>query len=110
MTRKVTAPAGSPAGTEEAAAVVVADTGSDTPGTAGAEEAESEAPVKKTAARKTAKKATAKKVAAKKTATKTVAKKTAAKKTTKKAPARKTVAAEQSSPSAAASARTGESE
>ncbi|MBT2391593.1 ribonuclease E/G, partial [Streptomyces sp. ISL-1] len=88
-TRKVTAPAGSPSGGEEAAVVVVSSaTAAETEEARAAEEA---APAKK-AARKTAKKATAKKAATKKTA----AKKTAAKKTTaKKADAKKTAAAEQ---------------
>ncbi|MGQ4411308.1 ribonuclease E/G [[Kitasatospora] papulosa] len=110
-TRKATAPAGSPAGTEEASAVVVAATGSDTPDSSDAGQTESEAPVKKTAARKTAKKATAKKAPAKKTATKTVAKKATAKKTTtKKAAAKKTVATEQSSPSVTVSAPAADSD
>ncbi|MFF8279287.1 ribonuclease E/G, partial [Streptomyces lateritius] len=92
VVRKVTAPAGSPAGAEEAAVVVV-DTpvAAETPAPeaeAGAE-AEAAAPAKK-AVRKTAKKATAKKAATKKTA---AVKKTAAKKTTtKKAAAKKTAA------------------
>ncbi|MFF1969926.1 ribonuclease E/G, partial [Streptomyces sp. NPDC058232] len=95
VTRKVTAPAGSPAGADGAEVVVV--TGSieseaePVPVDATAETAEAEAPAKKTA-RKTAKKVTAKKAATKKTA----AKKTVAKKTTaKKAAAKKTAAAEQ---------------
>ncbi|WP_327367410.1 Rne/Rng family ribonuclease [Streptomyces sp. NBC_01217] len=101
VTRKVTAPAGSPAGADGAEVVVVTASTEPKPDTepSGAPEApeapeaaEAEAPAKK-AARKTAKKATAKKAATKKTA----AKKTAAKKTTaKKATAKKTVAAEQS--------------
>ncbi|MFJ8697304.1 Rne/Rng family ribonuclease, partial [Streptomyces roseolilacinus] len=86
VVRKVTAPAGSPSGAEEAAIVVVSS-----PSAAGSQpapaeaaetgaEAESEAPAAEKPARKTAKKATAKKAATKKTA----AKKTAAKKTTAK--------------------------
>ncbi|MCW8215993.1 Rne/Rng family ribonuclease [Streptomyces griseolus] len=125
VTRKVTAPAGSPEGAEAAEVVVVADPSADTPvagqaadGVSGEPEdtaaEKAEAPVKKTA-RKTAKKAPAKKApaakapakkaAAKKTAAKTTAKKTTAKKTTaKKAATKKTVAAEQASPSVTASA------
>ncbi|MFD8063953.1 Rne/Rng family ribonuclease, partial [Streptomyces cyaneofuscatus] len=109
-TRKVTAPAGSPTGSQEAAVLVVES--APEPKAAEAPEAEApasgepdEAPVAKKTARKAAakkapaKKAVAKKTAAKKTAAKKTTAKTAAKKTTKK-----TVAAEQSSPSVTASA------
>ncbi|WP_097948441.1 ribonuclease E/G, partial [Streptomyces sp. ms115] len=110
VTRKVTAPAGSPTGSDDAEIVVVAsapetkapeesaESGATDAGTADSEAAEP-APAKKTARKAAAKKAPAKKAAAKKTA----AKKTAAKKTTAKTAAKKatkkTVAAEQSSPS-----------
>ncbi|NDZ63502.1 Rne/Rng family ribonuclease, partial [Streptomyces cyaneofuscatus] len=113
VTRKVTAPAGSPTGSQEAAVLVVES--APEPKAAEAPEAEAaeapasgepdEAPVAKKTARKAAakkapaKKAVAKKTAAKKTAAKKTTAKTAAKKTTKK-----TVAAEQSSPSVTASA------
>uniref|UniRef100_UPI000BEFF901 Rne/Rng family ribonuclease n=1 Tax=Streptomyces sp. f51 TaxID=1827742 RepID=UPI000BEFF901 len=110
VTRKVTAPAGSPTGSDDAEIVVVApapetkapeesaESGATDAATADSEAAEP-APAKKTARKAAAKKAPAKKAAAKKTA----AKKTAAKKTTAKTAAKKatkkTVAAEQSSPS-----------
>ncbi|KAA6200028.1 ribonuclease E/G [Streptomyces parvus] len=110
VTRKVTAPAGSPTGSDDAEIVVVApapeakeseesaESGATDAATADSEAAEP-APAKKTARKTAAKKAPAKKAAAKKTA----AKKTAAKKTTAKTAAKKatkkTVAAEQSSPS-----------
>ncbi|MFE4380842.1 Rne/Rng family ribonuclease, partial [Streptomyces cyaneofuscatus] len=110
VTRKVTAPAGSPTGADEAAVLVVES--APEPKAVEAPEAEApasgesdEAPVAKKTARKAAakkapaKKAVAKKTAAKKTAAKKTTAKTAAKKTTKK-----TVAAEQSSPSVTASA------
>ncbi|MDX3507128.1 Rne/Rng family ribonuclease, partial [Streptomyces sp. ATCC51928] len=117
VTRKVTAPAGSPTGADDAEIVVVAsapeakaeEPGTDAPesGTPDSESAEP-APAKKTARKAAAKKAPAKKAAAKKTA----AKKTAAKKTTAKTAAKKTtkktVAAEQSSPSVTASAPSAE--
>ncbi|MGW9189929.1 Rne/Rng family ribonuclease, partial [Streptomyces rubiginosohelvolus] len=105
-TRKVTAPAGSPTGSDDAEIVVVApapetkapeesaESGATDAATADSEAAEP-APAKKTARKAAAKKAPAKKAAAKKTA----AKKTAAKKTTAKKATKKTVAAEQSSPS-----------
>ncbi|WP_189535118.1 Rne/Rng family ribonuclease, partial [Streptomyces roseolilacinus] len=86
VVRKVTAPAGSPSGAEEAAIVVVSSPSAAGSPSAPAEsaetgaEAEPEAPAAEKPARKTAKKATAKKAATKKTA----AKKTAAKKTTAK--------------------------
>ncbi|MFB7232909.1 Rne/Rng family ribonuclease, partial [Streptomyces fimicarius] len=116
-TRKVTAPAGSPTGSDEAEIVVVAsapegkaeepETTAPESGTPDSESAEP-APAKKTARKAAAKKAPAKKAAAKKT----VAKKTAAKKTTAKTAAKKTtkktVAAEQSSPSVTASAPSAE--
>ncbi|MEU5448611.1 Rne/Rng family ribonuclease [Streptomyces californicus] len=121
-TRKVTAPAGSPTGGDDAAVVVV-DTASEakapeaddrapegTPesGVTDSESAEA-APAKKTARKTAAKKAPAKKAAAKKTA----AKKTAAKKTTAKTAAKKatkkTVAAEQQ-PSPSVNASTGSPE
>ncbi|MEU3674571.1 Rne/Rng family ribonuclease, partial [Streptomyces griseus] len=124
-TRKVTAPAGSPTGSDDAEVVVVASTpeakapepdgqAPETAAESGTAESESEsaepAPVKKAARKTAAKKAPAKKAAAKKTA----AKKTAAKKTTAKTAAKKTtkktVAAEQSSPSVTASAPSVESE
>ncbi|MFD8549973.1 Rne/Rng family ribonuclease, partial [Streptomyces sp. NPDC059649] len=122
VTRKVTAPAGSPEVADDSAATVVIATPAAEPEPAeapavsaepveGAEAAEPEAAVaKKTAKKATAKKATAKKAAAKKTtAKKTVAKKTTTAKkattkktttkkaTTKKAAAKKTAAAEQPS-------------
>ncbi|MGW6074154.1 Rne/Rng family ribonuclease, partial [Streptomyces anulatus] len=123
VTRKVTAPAGSPTGSDDAEVVVVASAPeakapeSDGQGAEGAAESgtsESEsaepAPAKKTARKAAAKKAPAKKAAAKKT----VAKKTAAKKTTAKTAAKKTtkktVAAEQSSPTVTASAPSVEGE
>ncbi|MEU3302444.1 Rne/Rng family ribonuclease [Streptomyces sp. NPDC006678] len=102
VTRKVTAPAGSPSGAEEAAVVVVAaapqteqaEQAGQEPGAEAPADEAPEAPAKK-AARKTAKKATAKKAATKKTvAKKTAAKKTTAKKATKSA-TKKTAAAEQ---------------
>ncbi|OCC10419.1 Ribonuclease E [Streptomyces sp. PTY087I2] len=127
VTRKVTAPAGSPTGSDDAEIVVVASA----PETKGPEAKESEAkapeagatdagatesepaepaPAKKTARKAAAKKAPAKKAAAKKTA----AKKTAAKKTTAKTAAKKatkkTVAAEQPSASVTASTGSGEGE
>ncbi|MEV4441114.1 Rne/Rng family ribonuclease, partial [Streptomyces sp. NPDC049577] len=105
-TRRVSAPAGSPASAEEAAVVVVS--ASPAPGAPEAAPAEAadvtvaepeaeEAPAKKTARKtaKTAKKAPAKKATAKKAAAKktTTAKKAAAKKTTaKKTAAKKAVA------------------
>ncbi|MFI6287758.1 ribonuclease E/G [Streptomyces sp. NPDC051018] len=90
VTRKVTAPAGSPTGAEEAAVVVVDATPGISPDdAAGAPEPEAEAAPARKAARKTAKKATAKKAATKKTA----AKKSAAKKATAKKAAKKTTAA-----------------
>ncbi|MFE7865672.1 Rne/Rng family ribonuclease, partial [Streptomyces bacillaris] len=119
VTRKVTAPAGSPTGAEEAAVVVVesapeakapesapeAKAPETAPETAPeADGSDEPAPAKKTARKAAAKKAPAKKAAAKKTA----AKKTAAKKTTAKTAAKKTtkktVAAEQSSSAVTASA------
>lgn len=107
-TRKASAPAGSPAGAEEAAVVVVdsdsaAETApsADQPGDGHADDADSSAPVKKTAAKKTAKKTTAKKAATKKTAAKkTAAKKTTTKKAASKSAAKKTSAAERESASA----------
>ncbi|ARH91209.1 Rne/Rng family ribonuclease [Streptomyces sp. MOE7] len=120
VTRKVTAPAGSPEADESAATVVISAPAAEpvaepVSGEAaepvGAEAAEAEAApaAKKTAKKAAAKKATAKKTAAKKapakkaaakkttTAKKATAKKTATKKaTTKKAAAKKTAAAEQS--------------
>ncbi|MFL3865398.1 Rne/Rng family ribonuclease, partial [Streptomyces griseobrunneus] len=106
VTRKVTAPAGSPTGAEEAAVVVVESAPeAEAPQTAPVADGSDEpAPAKKTARKAAAKKAPAKKAAAKKTA----AKKTAAKKTTAKTAAKKTtkktVAAEQSSSAVTASA------
>ncbi|WP_257136788.1 ribonuclease E/G, partial [Streptomyces sp. f150] len=121
VTRKVTAPAGSPTGSDDAEIVVVAsapetkapgesaESGATDAGTADSEAAEP-APAKKTARKAAAKKAPAKKAAAKKTA----AKKTAAKKTTAKTAAKKatkkTVAAEQSSPSVTVNAPSAEGE
>ncbi|MBT2895245.1 Rne/Rng family ribonuclease [Streptomyces sp. McG3] len=124
-TRKVTAPAGSPTGSDDTEIVVVAPApeakapesdgrapeGAAESGTAESESESAEpAPAKKTARKAAAKKAPAKKAAAKKT----VAKKTAAKKTTAKTAAKKTtkktVAAEQSSPSVTASAPSVEGE
>ncbi|MFQ6856321.1 Rne/Rng family ribonuclease, partial [Streptomyces sp. 35M1] len=121
VTRKVTAPAGSPTGSDDAEIVVVAPAPevkeseeSEESGTTDAATADSEAaepaPAKKTARKTAAKKAPAKKAAAKKTA----AKKTAAKKTTAKTAAKKatkkTVAAEQSSASVSVSTGSGEGE
>ncbi|MYX63582.1 Rne/Rng family ribonuclease, partial [Streptomyces sp. SID8382] len=126
-TRKVSAPAGSPTGSEEAAVVVVSGSSAEpepqsepearseseaAPESASAEgEAETEAPAKKRTARKAAKKAPAKKATAKKTAEKkTAAKKTAAKKTTakkttaKKTASKKTAAAEQQTPQSVSAA------
>ncbi|WP_344377989.1 Rne/Rng family ribonuclease, partial [Streptomyces rhizosphaericus] len=121
VTRKVSAPAGSPTGSEEAAVVVVSGSSAESEPESGARpepeapesasvEAEAEAPAKKTA-RKAAKKAPAKKTAAKKTAEKkTAAKKTAAKKTTakkttaKKSATKKTAAAEQQTPQSVSAA------
>ncbi|MYR97085.1 Rne/Rng family ribonuclease [Streptomyces sp. SID4937] len=109
VTRKVTAPAGSPTGSEEAAVVVVESAPEAKAPEATAPETEAAAsdeagPAKKTARKAAAKKAPAKKAVAKKTAAKkTAAKKTTAKTTAKKA-TKKTVAAEQSSPSVTASA------
>ncbi|MFE1776263.1 Rne/Rng family ribonuclease, partial [Streptomyces sp. NPDC059008] len=121
VTRKVTAPAGSPEVSDSEATVVIAAPAAEPePAEAPAVAAESvegaeaepeaapaakktakKAAAKKTAAKKTAaKKTTAKKAAAKKTTTakKATVKKTATKKaTTKKAAAKKTAAAEQSS-------------
>uniref|UniRef100_UPI000CD4FECD Rne/Rng family ribonuclease n=1 Tax=Streptomyces sp. SM11 TaxID=565557 RepID=UPI000CD4FECD len=121
VTRKVTAPAGSPTGSDDTEIVVVASAPEakapesdrqEAEATAQSGTTESEfsepAPAKKTARKAAAKKAPAKKAAAKKT----VAKKTAAKKTTAKTAAKKTtkktVAAEQSSPSVTASAPSAE--
>ncbi|EFL26146.1 putative ribonuclease, Rne/Rng family domain protein [Streptomyces himastatinicus ATCC 53653] len=127
-TRKVSAPAGSPTGSEDAAVVVVgASAGEPKPeadaasadGEAAAEDnadGEAKAPAKKTARKTAAKKAPAKKTAAKKTAAKktaskttaakkTTAKKTTAKKTTaKKAASKKTAAAEQQTPQSVSAA------
>ncbi|KAB2594175.1 Rne/Rng family ribonuclease, partial [Streptomyces arboris] len=116
VTRKVTAPAGSPTGAQEAAVLVVESAPEPKAPEAEAAEAPAsgepeEAPVAKKTARKAAakkapaKKAVAKKTAAKKTAAKKTTAKTAAKKTTKK-----TVAAEQSSPSVTASAPSSDGE
>ncbi|PCG81413.1 ribonuclease E [Streptomyces sp. WZ.A104] len=127
VTRKVTAPAGSPTGSDEAAVVVVVSTPeaaeapdaskapespeepeAKAPESAEAPESTEPAPAKKTARKAAAKKAPAKKTAAKKTAAKkTTAKKTTAKTAAKKA-TKKTVAAEQSSPSVTASAPSAE--
>ncbi|WP_344319531.1 Rne/Rng family ribonuclease, partial [Streptomyces yatensis] len=116
VTRKVTAPAGSPTGSEEAAVVVVSGSSAESEPEPKAEaaaegEPEPEAPAKKTARKAAAKKAPAKKTAAKKTAEKkTAAKKTAAKKTTakkttaKKTATKKTAAAEQQTPQSVSAA------
>uniref|UniRef100_UPI003BA26906 Rne/Rng family ribonuclease n=1 Tax=Streptomyces sp. NEAU-S77 TaxID=3411033 RepID=UPI003BA26906 len=123
-TRKVSAPAGSPTGSEDAAVVVVgASAGEPKPETAesaasadgevaaedkadgeAAADGEAKAPAKKTARKTAAKKAPAKKTAAKKTAAKkTASKTTAAKKTTaKKTTAKKTTAKKTASKKTAA--------
>ncbi|MER6661182.1 Rne/Rng family ribonuclease, partial [Streptomyces microflavus] len=104
VTRKVTAPAGSPTGAEEAGVVVVESAPEAKAPEAEADASDEAVPAKKTARKAAAKKAPAKKAVAKKTvAKKTAAKKTTAKTTAKKA-TKKTVAAEQSSPSVTASA------